>query len=364
MNDFGAEPEKLRKNTLNAVKRVVEKNWYVLGDEVQRFEAAWAKKCGVSHAVGVGNGMDAIEIILRSLEIGSGDEVITTPMTAFASALAIYRAGATPKLADIEPTTALISVDSVKRCITKKTKAILLVHIYGQLRNLDAWEKLCDEHGIYLIEDCAQAHSAILGGRVAGNFGIAGAFSFYPTKNLGALGDAGALITSDKGLANIAKRLRNYGQSERYLHSELGLNSRLDEMQAAILSERINWLDEFTSRRQSIASSFFEGIKNPAIKLMAPAEVKGAHAYHLFVINCNEREALQKHLYEQGVQSLIHYPIPIHKQQPCLAIQRDPEGLIFSEYHASTCLSLPCHPYLNNADVEKIIEAVNQFRPS
>ena len=213
MNDFKAEPEELRVAELAALERVLHSGWYVLGNEVKVFEAAWAKRCGAAHAVGVGNGMDAIEIGLRALNIGTGDEVITTPMTAFATVLAIIRAGAIPVLADIDPDTALLNPASVERCISAKTKAVLLVHLYGQVHNMERWTALCEKHGIALLEDCAQAHLAQWNGRVAGSFGRFGAYSFYPTKNLGALGDAGALVCNDGELARRAAVLRNYGQS-------------------------------------------------------------------------------------------------------------------------------------------------------
>lgn len=361
MNDFKADPYELRKAMMGAVERVLASGWYVLGNEVKNFEDQWAKACGVEYGIGVGNGMDAIEIALRALNIGHGDEVITTPMTAFASVLAIIRAGASPVLADIDSDTALLSIESVKRCISAKTKAILLVHLYGQIRAMSDWQKICKSHGIYLIEDCAQAHLANWCGHMAGSFGEAGAFSFYPTKNLGALGDAGMLVTKNNELAKRASKLRNYGQSERYHHPEIGMNSRLDEIQAAMLSERLKWLLEFTSRRQTIAQNYFYGINNPQVSLMFKPEEPSAHVYHLFVLKTLKRVALAKHLQENSVQSLIHYPIPIHQQKPCLNLLRDPAGLLSSEEHAEQCLSIPCHPQMTDDDVNKVISAVNSF---
>ena len=218
LNDFKAEPQPLRDAMLAAVSRVFESGWYVLGKEVEAFELEWAAVCGVSRAVGVANGTDAIELAIRSLDIGPGDEVITTPMSAFATVLAIIRAGATPVLADIEAETALLSIDSARRCLSPKTRAVVLVHLYGQVRDTLAWQQFCAQHGIALVEDCAQAHLATLQGKMAGSFGRVGAYSFYPTKNLGAPGDAGALVTDDPHLAERARRLRNYGQRVRYHH--------------------------------------------------------------------------------------------------------------------------------------------------
>jgi dTDP-4-amino-4,6-dideoxygalactose transaminase len=298
---------------------------------------------------------------LRLLDIGPGDEVITTPMTAFATVLAIVRAGATPVLADIESDTALLSFESVKRCISPKTRAIVPVHLYGQMRDTAAWQRLCAEMGIELLEDCAQAHLARLSGKVAGTFGRLGAYSFYPTKNLGAPGDAGAIITDDPALAARAARLRNYGQSVRYHHPELGLNSRLDEIQAAMLVVRMKRLEEFTQRRRDIASSYFDAMHNPLVSLMAEPADRAAHVYHLFVVTCPHRDALQAHLQSRGIQSLIHYPIPVHRQEPFRDVKRDPQGLAVSEQHAATCLSVPCHPQLSDTDVKAVIDAVNAF---
>lgn len=361
MNDFRAEEAAVREAMLAAAARVFESGWYVLGREVEAFEKQWAQACGVAHGVGVGNGMDALEIALRALDIGPGDEVVTTPMTAFATVLAILRAGATPVLADIDADTALLSIDSARRCLSPRTKAAMPVHLYGQLRQMDAWLAFCRENGIELIEDCAQAHLAASRGRVAGSMGRAGGYSFYPTKNLGAAGDAGMLVTADAALAAKAAQLRNYGQSERYYHPLVGMNSRLDELQAAILAARLQWLAEYTERRRAIADAYRAGIDNPQVKLLAAPEERAAHVYHLFVVLCDERDRLQAHLRERGVQALIHYPVPVHRQQPCLAIARDPAGLLAAERHAQTCLSLPCHPQMSDADIAAVVAAVNAF---
>ena len=362
MNDFRAEPAQLRIAMLKAAERVIESGWYVLGNEVEKFEKKWSDVCGVSYGIGVGNGMDAIEIALRALDVGPGDEVITTPMTAFASVLAILRSGATPVLADIDAETALLSLDSVERCVTKNTKAILLVHLYGQICQMVTWQNFCQNRNIYLIEDCAQAHLATANGKVAGSFGVAGAYSFYPTKNLGALGDAGMLVTANALVAKRASQLRNYGQSVRYHHPELGMNSRLDELHAAMLAEKLVWLESFTERRRSIAATYGKEITNPLVKHLAQPEELSAHAYHLFVVTCPQRDALQLHLQNNQIQALIHYPIPIHQQEPCHQIKRDERGLSVSENHAAECLSLPCHPQMSDSDVEKVINSVNTYK--
>lgn len=361
MNDFKAEPEELLQRELTAVGRVLRSGWYVLGNEVKAFEAAWAQRCKVSQAIGVGNGMDAIEIGMRALGIGPGDEVITTPMTAFATVLAIFRCGATPVLADVDEDTALLCFDSVQRCITPKTKAVLLVHLYGQVLNMKQWAEFCQSRNLWLLEDCAQSHLAEWDGQLAGSFGAFGSYSFYPTKNLGAIGDGGAIVTNDPALAEQARRLRNYGQSERYHHPEVGLNSRLDEIQAALLTERLAWLDQFTTRRQQIAAIFHQQITNSGVRLMAKPQQAASHVYHLFVLLCDDRARLSAHLTNSGVGNLSHYPVPMHHQKPCEGLAIDPAGLAKTEAHANACLSIPCHPQMSDADVAKVVEAVNGF---
>ena len=364
MNDFRAEPADLRNAMLEAAKRVVDSGWYILGKEVSEFEQRWAESCGVPFGIGVGNGMDAIEIALRSLSVGPGDEVITTPMTAFATVLAIIRAGATPVLADINPSTALLSMDSVARCVTSATRAVLLVHLYGQIRGIESWLDFCAHRRIHLVEDCAQSHLASIKGRAAGSWGIAGAYSFYPTKNLGALGDAGMIVTRDQQLASRAAQLRNYGQSDRYHHPVLGLNSRLDELHAALLVERLKWLEDFTARRRQIAEFYQSEIRHQEVLCLDSPEEQQSHVYHLFVVTCDRRDALQQHLKEHNIQTLIHYPVPVHLQDPCRHLARDPQGLAASEQHAATCLSLPCHPQMSDDDAAVVIAAVNGFRAS
>lgn len=361
MNDFKAEPAELRTAMSNAAARVFASGWYVLGNELKAFEQRWAEACGARHCLGVGNGMDAIELALRALDIGPGAEVVTTPMTAFATVLAIVRAGATPVLADIDPDSGLLAPDSVRRCLTPRTRAVVLVHLYGHMRDMQVWTELCSTAGIELIEDCAQAHLARWDGQGAGSIGTAGAYSFYPTKNLGAIGDGGALVTQSRELAERVGRLRNYGQGERYVHPEFGLNSRLDELQAALLTERLQWLDAFTARRRSIAGRYDDGIRNPRVRLLAPPRQPQSHVHHLYVLRCDARADVANHLTERGVQTLIHYPIPVHHQAPCVTLMRDPLGLSNAEAHAAECLSIPCHPQMADADIDSVIDAVNAY---
>lgn len=362
MNDFRAEPEALVQAEVAACERVIRSGWWVLGSEVTAFEAEWAQRLGVPHALGCGNGMDAIELGLRALGIGAGDEVITTPMTAFATVLAVLRAGAVPVLADVDPDTAMLDPASVQRCIRPRTRAIVLVHLYGQLGPVEQLLRIAGRHGVHLVEDCAQAHGASAAGRQAGSFGVYGAWSFYPTKNLGAVGDAGAFSTASTELADKVRALRNYGQTVRYHHPHLGMNSRLDEIQAAILRVRLPYLDGWTTRRREIATALARGIDHTAVRVLPLPVETGRHVHHLFVVTCAQRDRLQQHLNSAGVDALIHYPVPIHQQQPCQAILRDPAGLSVAESHAACCLSLPCHPAMTDGQVDQVVTAVNAFR--
>ena len=361
MNDFKKEQKVIHKSIFDAVERVLSSGSFVLGSALEYFEKLWSSACETEFGVGVGNGHDAIEISLRSLNIGSGDEVITTPMTAFATVLAILGAGATPVFADIEPGTALMSIESVQRCLTSRTKAISLVHLYGQIKDMDDWVMLCKANNIYLIEDCAHAHLARWNGRPAGSFGKISAFSFYPTKNLGAMGDAGMVVTSDQSLADKARCLRNYGYQNNILCMEGGMNSRMDELQAAILTEKLQFLTAFTSSRCKIAKKYHTKINSSRVSILSAPANQTSHVYHLFVVNCEERDNLQGYLLNNGIQSLIHYKIPIHEQGICKTMPRDKFGLSNSVHHANTCLSLPCHPHMENHEVDTVVQCINMF---
>jgi dTDP-4-amino-4,6-dideoxygalactose transaminase len=362
MNDFTAEPEELQSAEVRAAERVIRSGWYILGEEGKRFEERFAAWAGLPRAAGVANGMDAIEISLRAAGVGAGDEVITTPVTAYATVLAVICAGAVPVLADVDGRSGILDMASVTRCLSPRTKAVLLVHLYGQVPDLDAWRAFCTARGIFLIEDCAQAHGARWKGRTAGSFGLFGAFSFYPTKNLGALGDAGAVAASTAELDARVRVIRNYGQSARYHHEELGLNSRLDEMQAAILSERLPWLDGFIARRTQIAQAYRAGITNSLVCPLTPPERPESHVYHLFVVSCPQRDRLAAFLKDRDIETFMHYPVPAHQQKPTRDIRRDPNGLPAAERHAATCLSIPCHPQMSDLDVQSVIGALNAFR--
>jgi dTDP-4-amino-4,6-dideoxygalactose transaminase len=340
-----------------AVDRVIASGWFVLGPEVEAFEREFAETCGASYGVGVGNGTDAIMLALRALDIGPGDEVITSPVSAAYSALAIMMAGARPVFADIDPERLTVNPGAVEAAITPRTRAIVPVHLYGQAADMAAIEGLAARHHLAIVEDACQAHLATTGGRAVGTIGIAGAFSFYPTKNLGALGDGGAVITNDRALADRLKRLRNGGQTSRYHHLESGVNSRLDEIQAAILRARLPFLRRWTERRRSVARQYRTGLCKSS--LAVPPEKDQGHVYHLFPVLSSRREALQEHLSSRGIETLIHYPVPIPRQ-PALASQ-DPAVCATADRVCTEVLSLPMYPSLTDDAITHIIDAVHRF---
>ncbi len=361
MNDFNLEPVELRSAMISGVEDVFKSGHYVLGKTVLEFEESWAKACKSNYSVGVANGLDALEISLRAIGIKAGDEVITSSMTAFATVLAILKVGAVPVFADINENSALLCLESAKRCLSSKTKAIVLVHLYGFIDAMEDWVAFCAEHKLLLVEDCAQSHFAKFQGKSAGSFGVCGAYSFYPTKNLGCIGDAGAIVTNDQNINQLARSLRNYGQLDRYQHTHVGTNSRLDEIQAAILLVRLKYLEGWTEKRRLIANKYFDQIDNPKIRLMKRPTNKEQHVHHLFVIRSKDRAKLAAHLASEGIQTIIHYPIPAHLQTAKFIFKADVRGLKNTEQHADTCLSIPVHPYLSEDEVLKIISAVNNY---
>jgi dTDP-4-amino-4,6-dideoxygalactose transaminase len=342
----------------DAIDRVVTRGWFVLGPELDAFEKEFASTMAVPHAVGVGTGTDALALALRAAGIGPGDDVLTAPLSAAYSALAIMMCGARPVFADIDADRLTLDPRSVEAAITPKTRAIMPVHIYGQPADMPALMEIADRHQLIVIEDCCQAHLATCGGRPVGSFGIAAAYSFYPTKNLGALGDGGAITTRSADLAARLRRLRNGGQTDRYHHGEFGVNSRLDEMQAAILRARLTWLPGWTNERRSLAAEYRLRLRGASI--VVPAEHDPGHVYHLFPILSDRREALQAHLKARGVETLIHYPVPIPRQ-PALASQ-DPAQCPVSDRVCDQVLSLPLHPGMSSDDVAEVAAAVHDYR--
>ena len=341
-----------------AARRVLRSGWFILGPELEAFETAFAAYHGVPHAVGVANGTDAVELALRALDIGPGDEVITVSHTAVATVCAVERAGATPVLVDVDEATFTIDPRAAEAAVTARTRAIVPVHLYGQPADMDAVLALAARHRLAVVEDCAQAHGARWRGRLAGTLGELGAFSFYPTKNLGALGDAGAVITRDPQLAARLRRLRNYGQRERYEHVEPGQNSRLDEIQAALLRVKLAHLDEHNAERKRLAGLYsrrLAAVRTPA------AHPEADHVYHLYVVRHPERDRLRQHLAAAGVQTLVHYPAPVHRQPAFAALGERGGPLAVTERLAGEIVSLPLFVGLADDQVARVVEAVESF---
>jgi dTDP-4-amino-4,6-dideoxygalactose transaminase len=339
-----------------AIDSVIERGWFVLGPEVEAFESEFASMMGGRFAVGVGTGTDAIALILRGLGIGAGDEVITTPLSAAYSALAILMVGARPVFADIDPLRLTIDPSCIESAIGPRTRAILPVHLYGQPADMTAIERIAVRHNLALVEDCCQAHLATSEGRPVGTIGVAGAFSFYPTKNLGALGDGGAVLTNDRGLAERISRLRNGGQTDRYHHLEPGVNTRLDDIQAAVLRARLPFLARWTARRRNISARYRQQLAGVAVDV--PPERDPGHVYHLFVLRTAMRGELQAHLSKNGIETLIHYPVPIPRQPALLAAA--PAECPVASRVCDEILSLPLHPALTDAQIDAVAEAVRK----
>jgi dTDP-4-amino-4,6-dideoxygalactose transaminase len=340
-----------------AIDRVVSSGWYILGPEVEAFEREFAAASGAAHAVAVGNGTDAIALMLMALDIGEGDEVITAPLSAAFSALAIMMTGARPVFADIDPERLTLDPARVEAAIGPRTRAIMPVHLYGQAADMRPLESIANQRGLHLVEDAAQAHLATSDGRPVGTIGMAGAFSFYPTKNLGALGDGGAVVTNDETIAARIKRLRNGGQTARYQHAEAGVNSRLDELQAAILRARLPYLPKWTARRRAIAGLYREGLAGGSVSV--PPELDAGHVYHLFPVLTDRRTAFQAHLASQSIETLIHYPVPITRQR---ALSRfGPAECSVANRICDEIVSLPLYPGLSDHEVSRVIDGVRSF---
>ena len=348
-----------------AAARVIDSGWYVLGDEVAAFEREFAGYCGVRHAVGVGNGLDALTLILRGYKelglIAEGDEVIVPANTFIASFLAITENRLVPVPVEPDPATFNIDPAAVEAAIGPRTRAIMAVHLYGQLADMSALTTLARRHNLLLIEDAAQAHGAMSDGRKAGAFGDAAAFSFFPAKNLGALGDGGAVVTDNTVLAERIAALRNYGSDVKYRHLFQGVNSRLDEMQAAMLRVKLKYLDEDIAWRRRVARRYRDDIRHPHIQLPDVAHEQ-QHVWHLFVVRCTRRDALQQHLQAHGIQSQVHYPVPPHRQ-PAYAVLRDARLPLTDRLHDEV-LSLPIGPTLSDAAVDRVIEVCQAFECS
>lgn len=368
--DLKVNNAQYREELIDACTSVIDSGWFINGEEVKQFESEFAEFCGAKFCVGVANGLDALVLALRAwMELGKlreGDEVIVPANTYIASILAITENRLTPVLVEPDPNTYNICPKKITAAITKKTRAIIVVHLYGQMASMQDVIDIAKDNGLLVLEDSAQAHGAALNGRKAGNWGDASGFSFYPGKNLGALGDAGALTTNDEQFAKIVRALSNYGTLKKYENIYQGINSRLDEIQAAMLRVKLRKVERETQRRREIAQLYIAGIINPLIKLPFPHKTElldlRSHVWHLFVIQVKQREKLESFLSDKGIQTSIHYPIPPHQQE---AYKNTPEMKaksfpITEEIHEHV-LSLPISPVLDDEEVAHVIRAVNQF---
>lgn len=358
--DFKTEIKDILGEIREAVDRVLKSGWFILGEELKQFEKEFADYLGVKYCVGVGNGLDALHLILRALNIGQGDEVIVPANTYIATLLAISYASAKPVLVEAEERTYNINPELIQNAITKRTKAIMPVHLYGLSSDMDPINEIAKDYGLSVIEDAAQAHGAEYKGEKCGSLGTAAGFSFYPTKNLGAYGDGGAVVTNDEEIADKVRLLRNYGSRKKYYNEIRGFNSRLDEIQAAILRVKLRHLDEWNAKRRNNAKCYLENINND--KIILPFEPKGyKHIYHQFVIRCRERDNLQKYLKESGIVTLIHYPVPPHMSQAYADMQLPIDAYPIAKQLADSVLSLPIGPHLSREAVNVVTDALHSL---
>ena len=355
---FDCMHKDIREEVLKKFAQVYDAGWFIQGREVEQFEKEFAEFCGAKYCVGVGNGLDAIYLALRALGISNGDEVIIPSNTFIATALAVSYAGATPVLVDPDPETYNLSETGLKDAVTEKTKAVIPVHLYGQAADMDKILMFAQEYNLKVIEDCAQSHGAVFNGKRVGTFGDIGCFSFYPGKNLGALGDAGAVVTSDEELANKVRALGNYGSFEKYNHFYKGTNSRLDEVQAAFLRIKLRHLNEYNEFRNKVAQRYLNEIKNPKIKLPKIGNNRN-HVWHIFAVMCEHRDDLKNYLAQKGINTVCHYPISIASQKAYK--QENLPKLLLAEKIAKEELSLPLYIGMTDEAIDYVIDAINNY---
>jgi len=357
--DLRSQSDEIRREISAAVEQAIDDGQFILGDQVAAFEHAFAGYCGARHGVGLGNGTEALHLTLRGLGIGPGDEVITAANTFVATALAIAYTGATPVLVDADPTDYTINVNLIEQAITPRTKAIVPVHLYGQPADMPAIMEIANKYDLPVVQDACQAHGALIGGKSLGSFGTAACYSFYPSKNLGGYGDGGMMVTNNDTLADRVRMLRNYGQRSKNKYEMLGYNSRLDTLQAAILSVKLRYLEEGNEQRRATAARYREVLGNQS-EVVLPAERPGiTHVYHLYVVQHPRRDDLAARLQDAGVQCGIHYPTPIHQIAPFSSARTVPEGAPVSTRLASRILSLPMYPGLSDAAVDRVAEVID-----
>ena len=354
--------EAIRPELTAKFNAVMDKNYFIMGEEHKNFEKDFASYVGAKFALGCGNGLDALHIVLKALGVGEGAEVIVPSNTYIATALAVSYAGARPVFVEPKAGTFNIDPEKIEEKITERTKAIMVVHLYGRPADMDPIMAIAKKHNLFVIEDCAQAHGAKYKGQKVGTFGDAAGFSFYPGKNLGALGDGGAIVTNDEAIAKKCAMLRNYGSEIKYQHDYKGFNSRLDEMQAAFLGAKLPHLDAWNAERKKIAARYLEGIKNPLIVLPLSSDETFDCVWHIFAIRCKERAALENYLAEKGIGTLKHYPIPMHLQKAYLDLGCEKGDLPLAEEISATELSLPLFIGMSDDEIRYVIDALNAFR--
>jgi len=358
--DLKAQHVELRNELRQAFERTIDSGWYIQGNELAQFEEEFATFCGVKYCVGVGNGLDALHLILRALGVGSGDEVIVPANTFIATWLAVSYAGAVPVPVEPDPVTYNIDPNRIRAVITSKTKAIMPVHLYGYPAGLDEITEIARQYGLKVIEDAAQAHGARYGERKAGSLGDAAGFSFYPGKNLGAIGDGGAITTDDPEMAERLKLLRNYGSLKKYEHLISGFNSRLDELQAAFLRLKLQCIDRWNARRRMVANAYLSSLQNTGLGLPPVSKVSQS-VWHLFVVRSQQRDKLREHLLRHGVETMIHYPTAPHLQAAYAHLGLRKGSFPITEQLQDEILSLPIYPQMTEEQVDHVISACRAF---
>ncbi len=357
--DLKKEYQSIKEEINKAIQNVLDKQWFLFGEELKEFEKEFSKYLGMKYGIGVNSGSDALYLAVRALDINKGDEIITISHTFISTIDAIVRNGAKPIFVDINPDTYTIDVTQIKEKISEKTKAILPVHLYGLSSDMDPIMELAEKYGLYVIEDACQAHGAEYNGKKVGNFGNLACFSFYPSKNLGAYGDGGMIVTNDDKLYKKLKLSRNYGQQKKYYHDFVGVNSRLDEIQAAILGVKLKYLNEWNKKRRINARKYNELLEDSDI--ITPIEMEYAkHVYHLYVIQSKKRNQLKEFLENNNIQTLVHYPIPVHLQK-AYSIYKDVFKLPITEMICNNILSLPMHPWLHEKEIQFISQTIKNF---
>lgn len=358
---FAPMHSEIRTELDDAYSRVIDKNYFIHGEECTLFEEEFAEFCGAKYCVGVANGLDALFLILKAMGISSGDEVIVPSNTYIATALAVSNTGALPVFVEPDINTYNIDVNCIEQKITSRTKAIIAVHLQGRAADMDEINRIAQKHNLRVIEDAAQAHGARYKGKRVGSIGDAAGFSFYPGKNLGALGDGGCVTTNDKEIADRVRSLGNYGSDYKYHHIYKGVNSRLDELQAAFLNVKLDKLDYWNEERRKIAEKYFAGITNPLVTLPLKSDDIFEHIYHVFVIRCKERDKLEEYLNSKGIGTVKHYPIPMHRQLAYKDLGIGEGELPIAEEISRTVLSLPMYYGMTDEEIQYVVKNINEF---